>query len=95
MNLDLTPFFVFGIVLVAGVITLALWRKVVARQEDDTLHVLEGSAVIHHQVDVAHKLDAIDKWGKVMTVVAAVYLLVILAIYVYQQWARVDTMGPL
>ena len=57
MNVDLTPFSIFGIGLVLSVIVLAVWRKVIAKHEDDTLHVLADSSVIAQQVSIAHKLE--------------------------------------
>jgi hypothetical protein len=95
MSLDLMPFFVFAIALVVGVIALALWRKVVAKEEDDTLHILGGSAVITHQVNIAHKLDMIDKWGKILTAVAAFYLLILFAVYLYQMWSGAHASSPI
>jgi hypothetical protein len=37
---------------------------------------------------VAQKLDLIDKWGKIVTVVTVVYGLIIGALYVYQSWMQ-------
>ena len=68
------------------------WRKVVSRQEDDSLHVLDGGAVTH-QVDVTHKLDVIDKWGKILTVVTVVYGLILGALYLYQSWIEMSHIG--
>ena len=85
MNSNLMPFVILGIFLLLAVLTLAVWRRVVASHEDDTLHVLHSSAV-PHQVAVSHRLDVIDKWGQLMTVVAAVYILILLAVYMYRYW---------
>jgi hypothetical protein len=40
-------------------------------------------AAVADQANVAHKLDVIDKWGKILTVVAVVSGLAIAAAYVY------------
>ena len=72
MHLDLRPFIGVEIMLAVAVIVMIAWRKAVARGEDDTLHVLQGNA-LPNQAAVAHKLDAIDKWGKTLTVVAVVF----------------------
>jgi hypothetical protein len=37
-------------------------------------------------VTVAQKLDQIDKWGKTLTVITAVFGIVLVGIYVYQSW---------
>lgn len=89
MNIDFRPFFGIGIVLAAIVIVLIVYRKMVARKEDDTLHVLDGGAV--QQAVVGHKLEAIDKWGKTLTVITLVYLLVVGATYVYLQFVHAST----
>jgi len=40
---------------------------------------------------LAHRLEMIDKWGKMLTVVVAVYGLALGAIYLYQAWKFVPT----
>ena len=87
MHFDLRPFIGVEIMLAVAVIVLIAWRKAVARGEDDTLHVLQGDA-LPNQAAVAHKLDAIDKWGKTLTVVAVVFGLIVVAIYIYQFWMQ-------
>ena len=86
---DWIPFVMLGIVLVLGVGSLALWRRVIASHEDDTLHVLDNTGAIpHHQLAVSHKLEVVDRWGEILTIVAAVYLLAMAAIYAYQYWIQ-------
>ena len=95
MNANLVPYCVLGIALVLAVITLALFRKVVASHEDDTLHVIRGASSIAKQLDLAHKLDAIDKWGKLLTSVTVVYVLLITGILVYQHWVNASSVAGL
>ena len=87
MNLDLRPFFVLWICLSTLVVALIVWRKMVASHEDDTLHVLQGAPVAQ-QAAVAHKLEQIDRWGKILTVIAVVFGLLVAAAYVYQTWVQ-------
>ena len=56
----------------------------VASNEDDSLHVLHGA--LTQQTTVAQKLDVIDKWGKILTVITVVFGLLIAAAYVYAQF---------
>ena len=56
--------------LVMIVVGMIVWRKIVSRNEDDQLHVLHAEAV-PQQASVANKLDVIDKWGKLLTVITA------------------------
>jgi len=93
MNLDLRPFFVLWILLAVSIIALIIWRKMVASNEDDTLHVLQGGAV-PQQAAVAQKLDMIDRWGKILTVIAVVFGLLVGAAYVYQVWVQSAQIQP-
>ena len=69
------------------VVGLAVYRKLIARFEDDSLHVSEGDASrIAQQSFVAHRLDVVDKWGKALTVVALVLGVVLFSIYIYGVW---------
>jgi len=70
------------------VVAMIVWRKVVSRDEDDQLHVLHSEGVVPQQITVANKLDVIDKWGKVLTVIAAVFGLVLALLWVYQIWVQ-------
>ncbi len=88
MNIDLTPFAVIGSFLVLAVIVLIFWRRSVAQKEDDTIHVLEDAAKVPEQVEIGKKLDKIDRWGKIVTAVTVAYVLLLAALFVYQQWAR-------
>ena len=40
------------------------------------------------QVAISHKLERIDKWGKLLTVVAAIYGLLPAVAYTYQTWVQ-------
>jgi predicted membrane protein len=91
MNINLRPFLYPWIVLALAVIVLLVRRKAVASHEDDTLHVLDGGSA--DQPVVAHKLDQIDKWGKILTVIAVVYGVVLGAAYAYQAWIEASQSG--
>ncbi len=69
------------------VISLALIRKFTARREDDLVH-LSGAAetAISQQVVVATKLDKIDHWGKLLTVVDVAFGVVLFAITLFMTW---------
>lgn len=92
MQINLIPFLAVWGIFAASVIVLLARRRMVARQEDETLHVMDLGAV-SHQVDVAHKLDQIDKWGKILTVITVVYGLVLGAFYMYRSWVEMSRIG--
>lgn len=89
MNINLLPYAVFWGVLAIVVVVLIIYRKSVSSQEDDSLH-LEGN-MPSEQVSLAHRLAMIDRWGKTLTVVVAVYGVALAAIYMYQIWNNVPT----
>ena len=72
MNLDLRPFMVLWGVLAVAVLVLLALRKSVAKNEDDSLHLSVGN-VSQQQTAIAQKLDMIDKWGKILTVITVMY----------------------
>jgi hypothetical protein len=92
-NIDLTPFLVFGALLILTVVAMIVRRSVIARGEDDTLHVLHGETSVPEQVTLAEKLDVIDKWGKILTIATIVYCTVIGLCFVYQQWVKATNLG--
>ena len=76
-------------VLAIGVVFLIIYRKSVSSHEDDSIH-LEGGMPTE-QVALAHRLALIDRWGKSLTVVVALYGVALLALYFYQVWTNVPT----
>jgi hypothetical protein len=93
MNFDFRLLLALWALLAASVIVLIVWRKVVARNEDDQLHVLQAAAVTQ-QVEVAHKLEVIDKWGKIVTAVTVAYGVLIAGLFIYQTWVQTSTTVP-
>ena len=89
MNINLMPYAIFWGVLAIVVVFLIIYRKQIASHEDDSIH-LEGS-VPTEQVALAHRLESIDRWGKTLTIVVAVYGVALAAIYLYQVWNAVPT----
>ena len=84
--MNLIPFVVIWAVLATIVLGLAVYRKMVARQEDDFIHVTTD--VVAQQQAVAKKLEVIDKWGKILTVVAVVFALALVGMFLYQGWTE-------
>jgi hypothetical protein len=65
---------------------LALYRKYIAAGEDDSLRLSGDGSAIEKQKFISSKLEAIDRWGKVLTAMVLVLGLVLLAVYVYVSW---------
>lgn len=66
---------------------LALYRKYVSREEVDVIHLRESeSTVVSSQEAFAHRLEAIDRWGKILTIVLIAYGVVLACGYVVMAW---------
>jgi len=82
----LTLFFIWCLLAVV-VLSLAGYRKLVARREDDLVHLGDSDAVlVDSQKSLAERLSSIDKWGKALTFVTLILGLVIASVYLYQGW---------
>jgi hypothetical protein len=93
--MSIIPFVILWVLMALTVLTLFIWRKMVAAKEDDNLHVLDGASAAKsaEQIAIAQKLDLIDKWGKIATVVAVIYGVILAALYVWQSWVQNSSIG--
>jgi hypothetical protein len=93
--MNFVPFVILWFLLALTVLALFVWRKTVASKEDDGLHVMEAASAAKNseQAMVAQKLELIDKWGKIATVLAVVYGLAVGALYVWQSWVQNTSIG--
>jgi hypothetical protein len=82
--------FVVAIWVVLGVATLILaaYRKVVTvHEEEDVVRLAPGEeGEIPKQISLASRLNAIDRWGKTMTVLVTIVGLGLATAYLYQAW---------
>jgi hypothetical protein len=85
MNFNFTPFAILWVVLAVVIMGLAAYRWLVGEQEEEALH-LSNPRELAHQVAITHRLDLIDRWGKVLTIAAAIYSLLLAAGYAYYVW---------
>ena len=89
MNINLIPFGASWVALAISVLVLAVYRRRLSSQEDDTLHVSDAHAAeITQQAVTAHKIEVVDRWGKLLTVIGAIYGLLLGAAYFYQYWMQ-------
>ncbi len=71
------------------VLILAVYRIAVASHDDETLHLHQNEgALIAAQQKMSRKVTAADRWGMLLTVVLAIYGLVLLANYLYHIWVK-------
>jgi hypothetical protein len=86
-DFNLTTGAVIWAVLAIATLGLALYRKLVSASEEDLVHLGPGEE--HHipqQVALASKLNGLDRWGKILTVITIVTGLAMAAMYLYQAW---------
>jgi uncharacterized membrane protein len=84
---NMVPAFIVWSVLAVVVIGLAIYRRLVATREDDLIHVSPGQeALVSQQVEVAQKLDKVDRLGKALTIFVAVTGVILAAFWIYQVW---------
>jgi hypothetical protein len=85
MTSDLKLMLVGWVALTLVVVALAIYRRTIARPDDHLLHVNNFDSV-PQQVSVVERLQVIDRWGKGLTILSAIYGLVILGMYIYAVW---------
>lgn len=92
---NLMPFAIAWAVLGIVVLILALMRKSAAAHEDDSIHLSVGSGAtaVSEQVNTAKKLETIDKWGKILTIVLAVSGLALVVMYGLAVWEASSKVG--
>jgi len=90
---NLLPFAIAWGVLAVIVLSLALMRRNISSHEDDTIHLSASGAAIDQQVSMAKKLESIDRWGKILTVVLAVSGIALAILYGMQLWDATSRAG--
>ena len=80
----MTPSVILLIALTVVVALLAVYRSIVARNEDDLVHVADPSGdLARTQGKIARTLSTIDRAGMVLTIATAVYGLALLGMGLY------------
>ena len=87
--MNLTFYLATWIPLAVVVGALAIYRNMMASHEDETIHVLDGDTPqIAAQMKLSHKLEVIERWGKILTVIVIIYGLGIASMYLYYVWQQ-------
>jgi hypothetical protein len=91
---NLLPFVIAWAVLACGVAALAGYRKLVARGEDDSIHIRDIDApLVAKQRSISSRLNDVDRWGTSLTVVVSVLGLILATIYVWSKWVEGTQQG--
>jgi hypothetical protein len=88
MHVNLVPFIAAWVALACFVVGLAFYRRHISAGEDDMLHVSGDQSRVLKQAAVAHRLDTIDRWGKILTVLGTVSGVLLAGAYLYQYWVQ-------
>lgn len=84
---EMMPYIYAWSVLFVIVLGLAVRRMMVARHDDETLHLADKeAALINQQAVTARRIRTIDRWGQWFTVAAVLYGLALLVVYLYGVW---------
>lgn len=87
--MNLMPLVTIWAVLAAVIVILLIYRSRLARQEDESLHVLDSDASkVTQQMTIAQKLEVVERWGKILTVLAVLYGLALLGLFLWDAWER-------
>jgi len=86
--MNFIPYIAIWAVLAVAVLGLALYRRILTFHGDDEfVHLTDGEQrLIAQQVTLGHRLEFIDRWGKLLTIVTAVLGVGIVAVFLYEAW---------
>jgi hypothetical protein len=79
-------------VLAAVVLGMAVYHNLLARREDDHIHFSEQeAALVNAQTQTAHRIDTLEKWSKMLTILLVSYGVVLALYYLYLLWQTQST----
>ena len=81
----LTLILVFCVLLIS-VLVLAAMRKFAGRAEEELLLHVGDPSLVEKNKSVVQRVDAIEKWGKTLTVITLAYGLIVVAYYLWVGW---------
>jgi hypothetical protein len=85
--MNLTPIVLIWAVLGLATLGLALYRIFVTHDEHEVVHLGAGEEKeIPAQAQLAKRLTAVDRWGKLLTVITVLLGLMLAGGYLYNGW---------
>ena len=92
--MNLLPFSVVFCVLIIALVALIIYRRAAASGEDDTLHVEDTTgAITVRQEQLAKRLERLDLWVKILSVIVVLCGLGLGAAYLYNAWIETSRIG--
>ncbi len=87
MPFNLTPWAIAWALVTTGVLVLYGLRLYVARGERGGIFIIKGEEPeLQHQVQIATRLARIDWWGKTLTVLSVVLVVILGSCWLYNGW---------
>ena len=84
--MSIVPFTVIWACLLMALLGILLYRKMVIR-EDDYVHLADSEAkAVSSQLEAVHKLDVLDRWQRILTILTLVGAVLLSVAYLYQLW---------
>jgi hypothetical protein len=84
VSISLVPFLSLECILIAILVVVVFYRQSLARKEEMSLHVLQGS--ISDQTTLGAKLDKIEKLSRSLTIATVAGALLIALLFLYKTW---------
>lgn len=85
--MNLLPYFIAWTALAVVLLGVALMRRQIASREDDSLHLANSeAALVTGQVELAKKLDTLDRWGKLLTILLAASGIALGSVWALRMW---------
>jgi hypothetical protein len=87
--MNVTSLIALWSVLFAALVAVYLLRWSVGLKEDDHLHVMDTDKhLVGVQENIAHKLDVLDRWRRILLIATVLLALVIAALHMYATFTR-------
>ena len=84
--MSFTPFVIVLAAMALVTASLIVWRTVLGFNEDDSLHLPAGEiGAERQQIDKSHRIEAVEHWEKILTIVTSLYAVVLLGVFAYRQ----------
>ena len=81
------PLLMIWVVFAGIVLVLLIYRFLLTAHEDTSIHVdVAERSLAEQQAGIAHRVELVDYWGKLLTIVTLLYGLGIAAAYLYLAW---------
>jgi hypothetical protein len=85
----LVPYMILWALSTTGVLVLFFWRLVVAKHERGGIFIVEGEEQdLEEQQRIGKTLARIDLWGKTLTVVSVVLIVVMGSMWMWDLWKQ-------